>query len=214
MFANDEEKAEYDKNHEEWEKDMKKLLEEEERKNKDKKVLNDRLAKEMMKVTDGAMDINDDTGWNYKPMTTTTNLDAEAAEVESQKKLAGTPSDELKKTALEQSSKYTKEGKEAEDNKKRAELEKKIADRKAEDARREAERQAKKEAQEAKSEAAKKRMAEAMYGHGPLEGYGSISVLSEEQKKKLNAGKNMFNRMTGKDVGPSPMEAEIGRAHV
>ena len=207
MFANDEEKAEYDKNHEEWEKDMKKLLEEEERKNKDKKALNDRLAKEMMKVTDGAMDINDDTGWNYKPMTTTTNLDAEAAEVESQKKLAGTPSDELKKTALEQSSKYTKEGKEAEDNKKRAELEKKIADRKAEDARREAERQAKKEAQEAKSEAAKKRMAEAMYGHGPLEGYGSISVLSEEQKKKLNAGKNMFNRMTGKDVGPSPMEA-------
>lgn len=44
-------------------------------------------------------------------------------------------------------------------------------------------------------------------GAGPLAGYGSISVLSEEQKKKLNAGKNMFNRMTGKDVGPSPMEA-------
>ena len=44
-------------------------------------------------------------------------------------------------------------------------------------------------------------------GAGPLAGYGSISVLSEEQKKKLKAGNNMFNRMVGKNVGPSPMEA-------
>ena len=143
------------------------------------------------------MDINDDSGWDYKPMTTTTNLDAEAAEVESQKRLVGTPDAELKKVALEQSSKYTKEGKEAEDNKKRAELEKKIADRKAEDARREAERQAKKEAQEAKHNEAKKRMLGEMYGDGPLTGYGSISVMTEEQKKKLKAGNNMFNRMVG-----------------
>ena len=211
IFANDEEKAEYDKNHEEWEKDMKKLLEEEERKNKDQRAIEERLAKERMKIVDGAMDINDDTGWDYKPMTTTTNLDAEAAEVESQKKLAGTPDAELKKQALEQSSKYTKEGKEAEDNKKRAELEKKIADRKAADAKREAERQAKKEAQEAKSEEARKRMLGAMYGDGPLTGYGSapdsISVMTEEQKKKLKAGNNMFNRMTGKNVGLSPIEA-------
>ena len=207
IFANDEEKAEYDKNHEEWEKDMKKLLEEEERKNKDQRAIEERLAKERMKIVDGAMDINDDSGWDYKPMTTTTNLDAEAAEVESQKRLAGTPDAELKKVALEQSSKYTKEGKEAEDNKKRAELERKIADRKAEDARREAERQAKKEAQEAKHNEAKKRMLGEMYGDGPLTGYGSISVMTEEQKKKLKAGNNMFNRMVGKNVGPSPMEA-------
>ena len=207
IFATDEEKAEYDKNHEEWEKDMKKLLEEEERKNKDQRAIEERLAKERMKIVDGAMDINDDSGWDYKPMTTTTNLDAEAAEVESQKRLVGTPDAELKKQALEQSSKYTKEGKEAEDNKKRAELEKKIADRKAEDARREAERKAKKEAQEAKHNEAKKRMLGEMYGDGPLAGYGSISVMTEEQKKKLKAGNNMFNRMVGKDVGPSPMEA-------
>lgn len=211
IFANDEEKAEYDKNHEEWEKDMKKLLEEEERKNKDQRAIEERLAKERMKIVDGAMDINDDSGWDYKPMTTTTNLDAEAAEVESQKRLVGTPDAELKKQALEQSSKYTKEGKEAEDNKKRAELEKKIADRKAADAKREAERQAKKEAQEAKSEEARKRMLGAMYGDGPLTGYGSapdsISVMTEEQKKKLKAGNNMFNRMTGKNVGLSPIEA-------
>jgi len=207
IFASDEEKAEYDKNHEEWEKDMKKLLEEEERKNKDQRAIEERLAKERMKIVDGAMDINDDSGWDYKPMTTTTNLDAEAAEVESQKRLVGTPDAELKKVALEQSSKYTKEGKEAEDNKKRAELEKKIADRKAEDARREAERQAKKEAQEAKHNEAKKRMLGEMYGDGPLTGYGSISVMTEEQKKKLKAGNNMFNRMVGKNVGPSPMEA-------
>lgn len=44
-------------------------------------------------------------------------------------------------------------------------------------------------------------------GAGPLAGYGSISVMTEEQKKKLKAGNNMFNRMVGKDVGPSPMEA-------
>lgn len=211
IFANDEEKAEYDKNHEEWEKDMKKLLEEEERKNKDQRAIEERLAKERMKIVDGAMDINDDSGWDYKPMTTTTNLDAEAAEVESQKRLVGTPDAELKKQALEQSSKYTKEGKEAEDNKKRAELEKKIADRKAADAKREAERQAKKEAQKAKSEEARKRMLGAMYGDGPLTGYGpapdSISVMTEEQKKKLKAGNNMFNRMTGKNVGLSPIEA-------
>lgn len=209
IFASDEEKAEYDKNHEEWEKDMKKLLEEEERKNKDQRAIEERLAKERMKIADGAMDINDDSGWDYKPMTTTTNLDAEAAEVESQKRLVGTPDAELKKQALGQSSKYTKEGKEAEDNKKRAELEKKIADRKAEDARREAERQAKKEAQDAKSEAARQRLLGAMYGDGAGYGTGpdSISVLSEEQKKKLKAGNNMFNRMTGKNVGLSPIEA-------
>lgn len=211
IFATDEEKAEYDKNHEEWEKDMKKLLEEEERKNKDQRAIEERLAKERMKIVDGAMDINDDSGWDYKPMTTTTNLDAEAAEVESQKRLVGTPDAELKKQALEQSSKYTKEGKEAEDNKKRAELEKKITDRKAADAKREAERQAKKEAQEAKSEEARKRMLGAMYGDGPLTGYGSapdsISVMTEEQKKKLKAGNNMFNRMTDKNVGLSPIEA-------
>ena len=209
IFANDEEKAEYDKNHEEWEKDMKKLLEEEERKNKDQRAIEERLAKERMKIVDGAMDINDDSGWDYKPMTTTTNLDAEAAEVESQKRLAGTPDAELKKQALEQSSKYTKEGKEAEDNKKRAELEKKIADRKAADAKREAERQAKKEAQDAKSEAARQRLLGAMYGDGAGYGTGpaSISVMTEEQKKKLKAGNNMFNRMTGKNTGPTPIEA-------
>ena len=44
-------------------------------------------------------------------------------------------------------------------------------------------------------------------GAGPLAGYGSISVMTEEQKKKLKAGNNMFNRMVGKNVGPSPMEA-------
>ena len=44
-------------------------------------------------------------------------------------------------------------------------------------------------------------------GAGPLAGYGSISVMTEEQKKKLKAGNNMFNRMTGKNVGPSPIEA-------
>lgn len=44
-------------------------------------------------------------------------------------------------------------------------------------------------------------------GAGPLVGYGSISVMTEEQKKKLKAGNNMFNRMVGKNVGPSPMEA-------
>ena len=44
-------------------------------------------------------------------------------------------------------------------------------------------------------------------GAGTLAGYGSISVMTEEQKKKLKAGNNMFNRMVGKDVGPSPMEA-------
>lgn len=209
IFANDEEKAEYDKNHEEWEKDMKKLLEEEERKNKDQRAIEERLAKERMKIVDGAMDINDDSGWDYKPMTTTTNLDAEAAEVESQKRLAGTPDAELKKVALEQSSKYTKEGKEAEDNKKRAELEKKIADRKAADAKREAERKAAKEAQDAKSEAARKRLLGAMYGDGAGYGTGpaSISVMTEEQKKKLKAGNNMFNRMTGKNTGPTPIEA-------
>lgn len=44
-------------------------------------------------------------------------------------------------------------------------------------------------------------------GAGPLTGYGPISVMTEEQKKKLKAGNNMFNRMVGKNVGPSPMEA-------
>lgn len=44
-------------------------------------------------------------------------------------------------------------------------------------------------------------------GAGPLTGYGPISVMTEEQKKKLKAGNNMFNRMVGKNVGPSPIEA-------
>ena len=178
IFANDEERAEYDKNHEEWEKDMEKLLAESEEKIKRQKALNDRIAQEMLKIVDGAMDMNDDSGWNSTSIKPTSNLDAEAAEVEGQKLLAGVPSDELKKKGQENSKKYTKEGQEAEKAKKKAELEKKIQERKLADEQREAERQAKKDAQKAKQKESQQRMLDAMYGGG----FGPATSLAGKMK--------------------------------
>lgn len=179
-IANDEEKIAYDKDHAKWE-ELKKAEDEKERKAREAQ------EKNMKQLQEASKDFED--GFKY---TDTGFFDIDTTAIKAPS-LSQTELDRM--NAQVKQNTVNAEAQEAERNKRYQEN--------------------KEKARKDRDESVKRMIytddGGNTVGAGPLTGYGpapdSISVMTEEQKKKLKAGNNMFNRMTGKNVGPSPIEA-------
>jgi hypothetical protein len=179
-IANDEEKIAYDKDHAKWE-ELKKAEDEKERKAREAQ------EKNMKQLQEASKDFED--GFKY---TDTGFFDIDTTAI--------------KAPSLSQ----------AELDRMNAQVKQNTVNAEAQEAERNKRYQENKEKARKDRDESVKRMIYTddggnVVGAGPLTGYGpapdSISVMTEEQKKKLKAGNNMFNRMTGKNVGLSPIEA-------